>query len=121
MAAIIETLQRLNTSIMTRVPIIVKSKTTSVNEVIKVLVENKTIVILKSNTKEFLVKVTRETISLNTLHKLKSVKKAKINETVSQMRVTSKGYLVMSTSMGIMSHHQAIRRNLGGIILGIIN
>lgn len=120
MTAISETLKRLKTSISTQVPIIVDNKINSVNGLIDMLEKEKTLTIIKKYKTSYLLKVTKNITTLETLPKVKNVKTKNIDEVAKVMLSNSTGYLVLSTTKGIMSHKQAAKDKLGGIILGIV-
>lgn len=121
MAAIADVLKRLNKSLKINVPIIVNYNQKSVEDLIKLLAKEKTVITIKKYEASYLVKVAKDITSLEALPKCKSVKKVKINKTANEMVQTDKGYLIISTSKGIMTNKQALEKQLGGIILGIIN
>lgn len=118
--AITTTLKRLNTSIVINVPIIVEIKINSVKTLIETLENEQVLVITRKNSNSYLVKVKTEITAIEALPKFISTKKTQIPDLVDKFLANKEGYLILSTTNGIMTHLRAQQKHIGGQILGFI-
>lgn len=110
--------KRLQTAKTVNTPIIVETKQKCVELFINMLEENGLI----SKTKQFkyscVVKVNEATTIITILPCFKHVKLAKLQEWADKLLPTREGCLIISTNKGFMSHNEALKKRIGGQIVG---
>lgn len=112
------TMNRLNKSIETKVPIFVDITNNSVKALLVTLEGEQIITIEKTYQNSYLVKVKKNISTIEVLPNFISTKKIQIPNWEKKLLPNKDGYLFLSTNKGIMSHREAGRSQLGGEILG---
>lgn len=118
MEALKNTLTKLSEAKRTELVEVIPTK--SVKSLLKLLEEEKSIAIVTKNSDVVQVKVKRTTIELKALENPIKVKKQRVRRWCKELFPTITGYLIMTTKCGIISHHEVLRKGLGGEIIGFV-
>lgn len=116
--ALISTFSRLKQSKINKIPIIIETNHTSIKSLIAVLEANKPIIVVKKYKNSYAVRVSTTVSSIEVLPQFVHTKNNQLQDWAKKMLAEKSGCLVLSTSRGIMSHHEATSKHLGGQILG---
>ena len=116
---LITTMNRLNKSIETKVPIFVENTSNSLKALLVTLETEQVITIEKTYQSTYLVRVKRHISKIEVLPNFINIKKVQIPDWEKKLLPNKEGYLFLSTNKGIMSHRAAQRNQLGGEILGL--
>lgn len=112
--------KRLQTAKMNKVPIFVEVKRKCIKSLLEALEANSLLIINQKCKTYYEVKSTETISKIETPPTFMNVKKNHIETCARKMLPNSMGHLILSTTMGIMSHNDAIRQKLGGQIIGLI-
>ena len=115
-----ETLKRLQIAKCVNVPIIVNTdKKIDVNTVLALEKEGY-VTIIQRFTNSVVVKVTSKVMNLRVTELRCHTKAKHWPVKIDQYLGKNCGHLIISTSSGIMLHNEAIKRKIGGVILGYV-
>ena len=112
------TLIRLDKSIHTKVPIIVIIKEKLIADLLKTLEEEKIVTIIIRHNNTCTVKVSANVSEIRTTSIITKARQLKLF--ADHVPENNKGKLLLTTSKGLITHHAATKKNIGGEIIGTI-
>lgn len=69
---------------------------------------------------ETIVTVDKQLMHFESLHVGIIAKKRQVKELAAKFLPSVTGHLIMVTSEGVMTHHEAIQKNIGGVIIALV-
>lgn len=117
--ALKDTLNFLDLSRSRNVPITI-SVTGTIRKLIQVLVEEKIVEATNINHQQTRLTVNNEIIKFEAIPEVLTVSRKEVLRYAADIVPSITGHMLMTTSKGIMTHHDAVQKGVGGQIIGYV-
>lgn len=111
---------RLRQAIKSKIPIFIQRDSTRINRLLRVLKQEKTVILMKVYSSTQLVKVAHGVTDIELLTTGINVKAKQLATWAKKMLNNNNGWLLISTTQGLMSHREAEKKHLGGKVIGMV-
>ena len=95
------------------------NNTRAVYKLIKTLQQEKLVTISALNNDKVYVRKTQEASGFFPIHENLRVGRKQIKAVVRQYLPTISGHVLLTTTQGVMNHHTALEKGIGGMVIGI--
>lgn len=116
--AIVDTLQLLSSAVNTKKVVKINVFKLTVKKLIKVLITEEAISVLKKDKHKLFVTISKTVTIFGCTPQFENYTKEEIVFKAAELLTTINGTLILTTPAGLMTHRQAIERDLGGRVIG---
>lgn len=113
-------LQKLNRARIDKQKVRINCEKGIIKSLLTILRDEQLVKLNETTKTEVNVEISSDVSNIQELRDIIPAKNYQLREWVIKLVPTITGHLILSTSEGLMTHHKALNKNLGGKIIGLV-